>query len=150
MTQEKKLTRTEMLSKPVSRIQQFANRSPYSYQEGSSHLANRATARGIFNEYKSGKLTIVDGYFKLNNKDNMAKTKKNNKKATAKAAAVTKRAKQILDEQKRDWKKIFKSNVKGLYNAKTGAKRASEEYRKKYGDTPQKRWENAIKKAKGN
>lgn len=75
------------------------------------------------------------------------KRKTTAKKATPKAS-TTKKAKAILDAQKRDWKKIWKENVSGLYNARTGAKRASEEYRKKYGATPKARWKNALAKAK--
>lgn len=78
---------------------------------------------------------------------NFKKSAKKSTKATNGGSVIAK-AKRILDAQKRDWKRIWKDNVSGLQNAKSGAKRASAEYKKKYGTTPKARWQNAIKKAK--
>lgn len=77
---------------------------------------------------------------------NFRKSKKSTK--TASGGNTIKKAKAILDKQKRDWKRIWKDNVSGLQNARSGAKRASAEYKKKYGATPKARWQNALAKAK--
>ena len=74
--------------------------------------------------------------------------KKSTKSSKTATGNTIKKARAILDKQKRDWKRIWKDNVSGLQNAKSGAKRASAEYKKKYGATPKARWQNAIKKAK--
>lgn len=73
---------------------------------------------------------------------------KNNRKATAKSATI-KRAKRILESQKEDYKRIFKQEVRKGGDSKKAAVRAGSVYRSRYGATATKRWENALKKAKG-
>ena len=78
-------------------------------------------------------------------------SRKTTNKATSsekKVNATIAKAIRILDKQKRDWKRIWKDNVSGLQNAKSGAKRASAEYKNKYGETRAKRWERALSEAK--
>lgn len=70
--------------------------------------------------------------------------KKNSK--NSKLVKVTKKASQILEAQKKDYRKIVSKNIK-KYGFKKGAKEGASEYRKTYGGTPKLRWENAMKKA---
>lgn len=144
MATEKKLSRAEMLAKPVSRIQTFANRNPYNYEQGSPHLANRSTARGIWDEYNAGKLVIVNGYFKPKTNNTMSKTKK----APAKASAVTKKAVGIYNEQKETYQKLLKSKCRQGKKVTTAAKEASKTYKEMYGATPSARWKRALRQAK--
>lgn len=59
-----------------------------------------------------------------------------------------KKAQRILDEQKRDYKRIFKNEIRKEKNVKSAAIKAGSTYRTLYGSTPQKRWQNALKLAK--
>lgn len=65
-----------------------------------------------------------------------------------KTSDTVKRASSILQQQKSDYKRIFKSEIRKGGNSKTAAKRAGAAYRKKYGATPTARWNNARKLAK--
>ena len=144
MPAERKYTRAEMLAKPVSRIQTFANRSPYDYEDGSVQQANRKTARSIWDEYHAGKLVIENGYFKSKTTNTMPvkRTK------PTKASAVTKKAVKIYDEQKATYQKILKTKVRQGKKVTTAAKEASKTYKEMYGATPTARWKRALRKAK--
>ena len=139
-----------MLTKPVNRIQMFANRNPYNYEEGSVQKANRETARSIWKDYEAGKLVIYDVYFitnlKYKPKTRTAMPKKRNK--PAKASAVTKKACSIYDEQKATYQKMLKTKVRQGKKVTTAAKEASETYKKLYGSTPTARWKRALREAK--
>ena len=77
------------------------------------------------------------------------RTRKTTKKATSKkATTTTKKAKRILDAQKREWKRIWKEEVSGRRNPQEAAERAGQRYRLEYGATPKARWKNALAKAK--
>ncbi len=144
MPTERKYTSSEMLEKPVSRIQMFANRSPYNYEDGSVQQANRRTARGIWDEYYKGKLTIENGYFKPKTKRTMPKKRTK----PAKASAVTKRAVKIYDEQKETYQKMLKTKCRQGKKVTTAAKEASKTYKQLYGATPTARWKRALREAK--
>lgn len=74
---------------------------------------------------------------------------KRTKKRTKRTASVTvSKARNVLNEQKKDWQRIFKAEVKNSGNPIEGAKRAGEIYRKKYGATAKSRWKNALSEAK--
>lgn len=229
MPAERKYTRAEMLAKPVSRIQTFANRSPYDYEDGSVQQANRKTARSIWDEYHAGKLVIENGYFKPKTNTTMPKkrtkpekkgankqkpkfnvgdrilfkrravwggddqkeakiisveyddefgysyatdimvnsqptvvmekriikkikpkTNTTMKKRTkpAKAAAVTKKAVSIYDEQKATYQKLLKTKVRQGKKVTVAAKEASKIYKEMYGATPTARWKRAVREAK--
>ena len=144
MPTEKRLTRSEMLSKPVSRIQTFANRSPYNYEDGSVQQANRRTARSIWDDFNAGKLTIENGYFKTKTQTTMPKKKK----APAKASATIKKAQRIYGEQKETYQKMIKTKVRQGKKVTTAAKEASSVYKQMYGATPTARWKRALREAK--
>lgn len=144
MPAERKYTRAEMLAKPVSRIQTFANRSRYNYPDDSVQQANRAMARSIWYDYESGKFTIEDGYFKP--KTNTTMPKKRTK--PAKAAAVTKKAVSIYNEQKATYQKLLKTKVRQGKKVTVAAKEASKIYKEMYGATPTARWKRAVREAK--
>lgn len=74
-----------------------------------------------------------------------AKSKRRAKRA---ANATVSKARNVLNEQKKDWQRIFKAEVKNSGNPIEGAKRAGEIYRKKYGATAKSRWKNALSEAK--
>lgn len=67
-------------------------------------------------------------------------------KSAAKISRISKKAAQILEEQKKDYQKKVSRNVKKL-GFKQGVKTAASEYRKEYGGTPELRWKNAMQKA---
>lgn len=67
-------------------------------------------------------------------------------KSTAKISRISRKASQILEEQKKDYQKMVSRNVKKL-GFKQGVKTAASEYRKEYGGTPKLRWEKAMKEA---
>ena len=144
MTRERLLTCAEMMAKPVSRIQMFANRIPWNYEDGSVQLANRATARKLFEDYRAGKLAIVEGYFKPT-KTNTTMPKK---KRTAKASATTKKASCIYADQKETYQKILKTKVRQGKKVTTAAKEASAIYKQMFGATPTARWKRALREAK--
>ena len=54
----------------------------------------------------------------------------------------------LLKEQKKDYQKIFRSEVKKAKDPKEGAKRAGRIYREKYGATAEARWKKVLKRAK--
>ena len=143
MAAERKYTRAEMLAKPVSRIQMFANRSPYNYEDGSVQQANRRTARDIWADYNAGKLTIENGYFKPKTNTTMKKTAKTNK-----ASATIKKAQSIYAEQKDTYRKMVKTKVRQGKKVTTAAKEASKVYKDMYGATPTARWKRALREAK--
>lgn len=145
MPAEKKLSRAEMLTKPVSRIQMYANRNPYNYEAGSVQLANRETARKIWNDYNAGKLTIYEDYF-ITSKSQRTMTKKRTK--PAKASSVMKKAQSIYDEQKETYQKMLKTKVRQGKKVTTAAKEASKTYKELYGATPTARWKRALREAK--
>lgn len=71
------------------------------------------------------------------------------KPTTKKSGNTIKKAATILAQQKADWQRIFRSEVKKKnVNSKAAAKKAGSVYRSKYGSTPSARWKNAISKAK--
>ncbi|MBR3699177.1 MAG: hypothetical protein IKM85_06590 [Bacteroidales bacterium] len=146
MATERKYTRAEMLTKPVSRISMFANRSPWNYEEGSVYLANRSTARGIFDSYHRGTLTIENGYFKP--KTNKTMPNKRKRTAPAKATAATRKAVKIYDEQKETYQKMLKTKVRQGKKVTTAAKEASSVYKQMYGATPTARWKRALREAR--
>lgn len=78
----------------------------------------------------------------------MATKRKTTRKATAKKATTTQKAKKILDAQKRAWENIWSKHVSESRNPKESAKIAGREYREKYGKTRKARWKNALKEAK--
>ena len=59
-----------------------------------------------------------------------------------------KKAVRILNDQKKDYKRIFRNEVRKSKNSKSAAVKAGITYRNIYGSTPQKRWENALRQAK--
>lgn len=69
-------------------------------------------------------------------------------KATRKTSGTIKKAQRILEDQKKDYKRIFKNELRRSKNSKIAAVRAGSTYRTLYGSTPQKRWQNALKRAK--
>lgn len=144
MAKERKLSREEMLTKPVSRIQMFANRNPYNYEGSCVQLDNRNTARGIFDLYNRGKLTIENGYFKPKTQRTMPKKRTK----PTKASSVVKKASCIYDEQKSTYQKMLKTKVRQGKKVTTAAKEASEVYKKMYGATPTARWKRALREAK--
>ena len=139
-----------MLSKPVSRIQMFANRSPYNYEDGSVQQANRRTARSIWADYQAGKLNIYDDYFvtNLKYKHKTQTTMPKKKKAPTKASATIKKAQRIYDEQKETYQKMIKTKVRQGKKVTTAAKEASATYKQLYGATPTARWKRALREAK--
>lgn len=66
-----------------------------------------------------------------------------------KTADTVKKAQVILSGQKREYQRIFASEVKKSKDPKEGAKKAGRVYRESYGNTATARWQNALKKAKG-
>lgn len=77
----------------------------------------------------------------------MEKRKKSTRKHTV--SATIKKAERLLKEQKEDFKRIFKAELKRKAGgSKNAAVRAGEVYRKKYGATRKSRWKNALKEAK--
>ena len=143
MPAERKYTRAEMLAKPVSRIATMANRNPFNYEAGSVQLENRRTARGIFDSYHRGKLTIENGYFKPKTHNTMPKKRK-----TAKASSTTRKAAKILEEQKATYQKMLKTKIRQGKKVTTAAKEASKTYKELYGATPTARWKRALREAK--
>lgn len=73
-------------------------------------------------------------------------TKKRTK--PTKAAAVTKKAVAIYDDQKATYQKMLKTKVRQGKKVTTAAKEASETYKKLYGATPTARWKRALRDAK--
>lgn len=71
---------------------------------------------------------------------------KNSRKTNS---ATIQRARRILKGQKEDYKRIFNQEVRKGGDSKKAAVRAGSVYRSRYGATATKRWENALKKAKG-
>ena len=65
-----------------------------------------------------------------------------------KSATTVKDASRILKAQKEDYQKIFRTEVKKAKNPKTGAKKAGQIYRDRYGATATARWKKALKRAK--
>lgn len=65
-----------------------------------------------------------------------------------KAAAVTKKAVAIYDDQKATYQKMLKTKVRQGKKVTTAAKEASETYKKLYGATPTARWKRALREAK--
>lgn len=59
-----------------------------------------------------------------------------------------KKAVRILNDQKKDYKRIFKNEIRKGKNSRSAAVKAGIAYRTLYGSTPQKRWENALRQAK--
>lgn len=62
--------------------------------------------------------------------------------------STIRKAQRILEEQKKDYKRIFKNEIRKGKNSKSAAIKAGSTYRTLYGSTPQKRWQNALKRAK--
>ena len=157
MPTERRYTRAEMLAKPVSRVQMFANRSPYSCEAGSAKLANHDTAREIFADYQAGKLIIENGFFKPKT-TNTVKTKRNKhtghgtlaaaKRKPRSASATIKKAQKIYQDQKDDYSGMIKTKVRQGKKVTTAAKEASYAYKKMYGATPTARWKRALRMAK--
>lgn len=75
------------------------------------------------------------------------KTKKHTKAKRA-ASATIRKAEGILKEQKSDYQRIFKNQIKKGGGVKSAAIKAGSIYRDLYGSTPKARWKNAIKVAK--
>ena len=69
-------------------------------------------------------------------------------KATRKSISTIKTASRILHDQKEDYKKIFRSEVKKASTPQEGAKKAGRIYRDRYGATAEARWKKALKRAK--
>jgi hypothetical protein len=78
----------------------------------------------------------------------MATKKTKRKSVTGKGSSVVKRAAHILQNQKSDYKRIFKEEIRKGGDSKTAAKRAGSVYRDRYGATASKRWKNALQLAK--
>lgn len=74
-------------------------------------------------------------------------TKKKSRKP-AKAAAVTKKAVCIYNEQKETYKKMLKTKCRQGKKVTTAAKEASATYKQLYGATPSARWKRALREAK--
>ena len=64
------------------------------------------------------------------------------------ASATINKARKVLQEQKADYKRIFKNQIKKGGGVKSAAIKAGSIYRDLYGSTPKKRWQNALKVAK--
>lgn len=63
---------------------------------------------------------------------------------------IVKKAQRILESRKKDYQRIFRAEVRKGGDSKKAAVRAGSVYRSKYGATARKRWDNALKAAKGN
>lgn len=70
------------------------------------------------------------------------------RKARRAASATIRKAEGILKEQKSDYQRIFKNQIKKGVGVKNAAIKAGSIYRDLYGSTPKKRWQNALKVAK--
>ena len=70
------------------------------------------------------------------------------KKARKSSSNTIKKAQRILDAQKQDYQRIFKSEVRKGGDSKKAAVRAGSTYRSRYGATAESRWKNALKEAK--
>ena len=70
------------------------------------------------------------------------------KRKPTKAAAVTKKAVAIYDEQKATYRKMLKTKVRQGKKVTTAAKEASKVYKDMYGATPTARWKRALREAK--
>lgn len=66
----------------------------------------------------------------------------------AKRNNTIKKAVRILNDQKKDYKRIFRNEIRKSKNSRSAAVKAGITYRTLYGSTPQKRWENALRQAK--
>jgi hypothetical protein len=144
MTAERRYTRAEMLAMPVSRIENFSEVNPYRLKSGGARLANYYVASHIYDDYYAGKLTIENGYFKPKTHNTMPKKRTK----PAKAAATTRKAVKILEEQKATYQKMLKTKVRQGKKVTTAAKEASSVYKKMYGATPTARWKRALREAK--
>ena len=70
-------------------------------------------------------------------------------KRTKKSSSNTiKKAQRILEAQKKDYKRIFKAEVRKGGDSKKAAMRAGSTYRSRYGATAKARWRNALREAK--
>ncbi len=88
---------------------------------------------------------------KLPNTKTQKPTTMTQKRTTSKAhksATTMCYASRILKEQKADYQKIFRAEVKKSKDPKTGAKNAGKIYRDRYGATATARWKKALKRAK--
>jgi hypothetical protein len=70
------------------------------------------------------------------------------KKSSKRGNKTVSFATRILDQQKADYKKIFRAEVKKASDPKQGAKNAGRIYRERYGETATARWKKALKRAK--
>lgn len=66
----------------------------------------------------------------------------------AKAAAATKKAVAIYNEQKETYQKLLKTKVRQGKKVTTAAKEASKVYKDMYGATPTARWRHAQRRAR--
>lgn len=66
----------------------------------------------------------------------------------ARRNTTIKKAVRILNDQKKDYKRIFRNEIRKSKNSRSAAVKAGITYRTLYGSTPQKRWQNALKQAK--
>ena len=77
----------------------------------------------------------------------MAQRKQSTRKRSI--SATIKEAEKLLKKAKEDYKKIFRAEIRRKTGgSKAAAIRAGAQYRKKYGTTRNKRWQNALKEAK--
>lgn len=69
---------------------------------------------------------------------------------TAKKRTASKKiafARKILAEQKKDYQRIFRAEIRKGGDSKKAAVRAGSVYRSRYGATPTARWKHALKRA---
>lgn len=72
-------------------------------------------------------------------------TRKTAKKRTA--SKKTAFARKILAEQKKDYQRIFRAEIRKGGDSKKAAVRAGSVYRSRYGATKMARWKHALKRA---
>lgn len=73
---------------------------------------------------------------------------KKTRRIGGKRGDTVKRASKILKDNKSEFQKIFKKELRNTSNPKVAAKRAGTEYRSKYGATRAARWKKALREAK--
>lgn len=77
----------------------------------------------------------------------MARTTR--KRRTAKAVGVVRKASSIYKGMKKSYQTDLQDFIGSGLDITKAAKKAGTKYRKKYGATPRKRWENALSQAAG-
>lgn len=77
----------------------------------------------------------------------MKKVRKSTRRSSSSNGTI-KKAQRILEDQKKDYQRIFKAEVRKGGDSKKAAVRAGSTYRSRYGATASARWQKALKEAK--